>query len=276
MPERYYERTWFLFLLITLVIALAASYFWILYSVICSSGDRGEFGDAFGGINALFTGLAFAGVIFGIILQRREIRIQQRELASTRSIFTQQSFETTFFNLQRLLSETISPIEWRSMQPDPITGRYETLTGRAALQAIVATIYEIHGRKLLMKVGPKNPQPDYDTQLEWLLETYSEFYESHESMLGNYFRLVYNILKYVELSEFPAEEKERYAHYFRAQLSEGELSLLVLNGMTKRGVKMARFLEEFAMLKHATMEGRAIPNPKKQYRREAFVDLAER
>jgi hypothetical protein len=41
---------------------------------------RGQFGDIFGGINALFTGLAFAGVIFTILLQRKELALQRYEL----------------------------------------------------------------------------------------------------------------------------------------------------------------------------------------------------
>src|SRR5215217_8311120 len=36
---------------------------------------RGQFGDLFGAVNAFFTGLAFAGVIFTIFLQRRELEM---------------------------------------------------------------------------------------------------------------------------------------------------------------------------------------------------------
>ena len=46
---------------------------------------RGQFGDIFGGINALFTGLAFAGVIYTILLQRRELELQREELRLNRA-----------------------------------------------------------------------------------------------------------------------------------------------------------------------------------------------
>jgi G3E family GTPase len=39
---------------------------------------RGQFGDLFGAVNAFFTGLAFAGVIFTIFLQRRELETTTR------------------------------------------------------------------------------------------------------------------------------------------------------------------------------------------------------
>ena len=46
--------------------------------------DRGEIGDMFGAINALFSGLAFAGVVYTIMLQRNELELQRRDLALTR------------------------------------------------------------------------------------------------------------------------------------------------------------------------------------------------
>ncbi len=45
---------------------------------------RGQFGDVFGAVNALFSGLAFAGVIFAILLQREDLELQREELALTR------------------------------------------------------------------------------------------------------------------------------------------------------------------------------------------------
>jgi hypothetical protein len=41
---------------------------------------RGQFGDQFGALNTLFSGLAFAGVIVAIFLQRRDLELQQQEL----------------------------------------------------------------------------------------------------------------------------------------------------------------------------------------------------
>lgn len=41
--------------------------------------QRGAFGDSFGAVNALFTGLAFAGLLFTIFLQQREIKLQRED-----------------------------------------------------------------------------------------------------------------------------------------------------------------------------------------------------
>jgi hypothetical protein len=45
-----------------------------------SMPPRGQFGDIFGGVNAFFTGLAFAGILVTIFLQRRELEWQREEL----------------------------------------------------------------------------------------------------------------------------------------------------------------------------------------------------
>jgi hypothetical protein len=47
--------------------------------------ERGQFGDLYGSINALFSGLAFAGVVIAILLQREELQLQRQELKETRS-----------------------------------------------------------------------------------------------------------------------------------------------------------------------------------------------
>lgn len=61
---------------------------------------RGTIGDSFGMTNALFSGLAFAGVVYAILLQREELSLQREELRLTRDELSksakaqQQSAET--------------------------------------------------------------------------------------------------------------------------------------------------------------------------------------
>ncbi|GAA5144172.1 hypothetical protein GCM10023213_33750 [Prosthecobacter algae] len=49
-----------------------------------TNDGRGTFGDMFGAVNSLFSGLAFGGVICAILLQRKELQLQRRELRLTR------------------------------------------------------------------------------------------------------------------------------------------------------------------------------------------------
>ena len=63
----------------------------IIYRSFCSWTDRGTFGDMFGAINTLFSGLAFAGVVYAILLQRRELSLQRKELEYARKEYQRQA-----------------------------------------------------------------------------------------------------------------------------------------------------------------------------------------
>lgn len=66
------------------VLSLWAISFLIIVSTVFSWEQRGQLGDLFGVINSLFSGLAFAGVIYTIYLQREELALQRKELQLTR------------------------------------------------------------------------------------------------------------------------------------------------------------------------------------------------
>lgn len=57
----------------------------VLRFVIEDPQQRGLFGDSYGALNALFSGLAFAGVIATLLLQRQELSYQREELELTRA-----------------------------------------------------------------------------------------------------------------------------------------------------------------------------------------------
>jgi hypothetical protein len=58
---------------------------WLFTPIVIGMFDfdiahQGQFGDLFGSVNALFSGLAFAGLTITICLQRKELSLQRREL----------------------------------------------------------------------------------------------------------------------------------------------------------------------------------------------------
>ncbi len=71
-----------------LVLALVVVVLWALGGFllpwIFAQSEQGVFGDKFGAVNALFSGLAFSGVIYAILLQRQELELQREELKLTR------------------------------------------------------------------------------------------------------------------------------------------------------------------------------------------------
>lgn len=70
--------------ILTLQIAIGYS----VYKLLPDWQTRGQFGDVFGAVNALFSGLAFSGLIYAILLQREDLRLQRIELELTRKELT--------------------------------------------------------------------------------------------------------------------------------------------------------------------------------------------
>lgn len=59
---------------------------WIFFDESWGFDNRGTFGDTFGGINALFSGLALGGIVTAIFMQKSELALQREELEHTRKI----------------------------------------------------------------------------------------------------------------------------------------------------------------------------------------------
>ena len=56
----------------------------VIYLSFDDWSTRGTFGDMFGAANALFSSIAFVGILFAILLQRQELTLQRKELSLTR------------------------------------------------------------------------------------------------------------------------------------------------------------------------------------------------
>jgi len=69
---------------VLLIVVLFPVYFFSIEYFYPQMTERGQFGDMFGALNALFSGLAFLGVIYAILLQRSELELQRKELKLTR------------------------------------------------------------------------------------------------------------------------------------------------------------------------------------------------
>ncbi|MFY0628722.1 MAG: hypothetical protein JXR07_20685 [Reichenbachiella sp.] len=75
-PKHYIKD---IILLAQLVVIIWLSYTLITLKVF-EIEDAAAFGDSFGGINALFSGLAFAGLLYTIYLQREDLRVTKEEM----------------------------------------------------------------------------------------------------------------------------------------------------------------------------------------------------
>jgi hypothetical protein len=78
-----------------LLIFLSVGVLWLINLSLLFYKERGLFGDMFGAVNSLFSGLAFAGIIYSIRLQQKELSTQQEIMKQQKAEFAIQSREFT-------------------------------------------------------------------------------------------------------------------------------------------------------------------------------------
>ena len=214
------SRWWLLLPFIGVLIAWSICW-WALGS---ETETRGSFGDMFGSVNALFSGLAFAGLIVAIRLQSEELALQRQELADTRTVLEDQKtqmqaqastlhlqqFETTFFQLLRTLGDIVGAIDLISPKNGQVTKGRDCIKVFYERLEVLVTSGRMPGESDLAKANA----------------AYTIFYREFEHELGHYFRHLYHIIKFVDSSD--VADKRQYTSFVRAQISSFESLLLFL------------------------------------------------
>ena len=214
----------------------------VYWYIICISGwfpslDKGQFGDMFGAVNALFAGLAFAGVIWAIILQKEELELQRKELKETRTELQKQSFESSFFQLLGFYKEIVNSVKGQTSQH----------SGREYFAHLLSSLRRKY-RKRVEECKCNSPEKDI------LKATYEEFFIVFYPNIGYYFRHLYNVIKFVDQSNSikTLKEKKFYTDLIRAQLSSNELGLLFFYCLNDQEFKT--LVEKFAFFEYMPSE----------------------
>lgn len=233
--------------LVSVVILWGVSWY-LIPQYFCCWEQRGQFGDMFGAINSLFSGLAFAGVIFTIWLQSRELGLQREDITQTRLTFQEQArtieiqrFENTYFNMLTLLS---------SIQNGLYIKKTPTASsGHAAIEKHGRDVFVYFSESLQNELISPLPAASLETKIQNFIFNPPE---EANIQLGYYFKTVYSILKFIETTQtLDLDEKKKYASMLRAQLSNDELFLLLCNSAYyKEFILFKLLLEKYTMLKH--------------------------
>ena len=239
--RRIFYSEWFFFGCTSVVVLIL----WIITPFVVAYfvnpfDQRGIAGDLYGALNALFTGLAFAGLITTLIMQKRELALQRAELKETRKEMSNQRgemalqnkqiklqiFESAFFQMVAVLNRFIEDISG--------TRSSRVYTGRDCLK--------MRQQDLILQMNRLCERPAD------LVTTYEAWYLKYQNDLGPYFRILYNIVKFIDESDI--DNKSLYSNIVRAQLSESELIVLAFNVGSPRGEKFRQLSNRFHLLKH--------------------------
>lgn len=273
------------FTIISIMAILLVVGLWLINRQMLISNSpevRGTFGDMFGAVNSVFSGLAFAGIIITIYLQREELKEQREELRLTRKEFEIQNttlklqrFENTFFNLLTLQNTIINSMS--------ISKTKSVVTGISTQHML----YEIKGRDVIadsyiemIDYLDKNSGEDFKV-------TYETYFQKKQAILGHYFRHLYNIFKFVSDTDFNNANEEnqkdpdivakenfiiqyKYTSMVRAQFSNHEFVWLFYNGLSIKGAKFKPIIEKYALLNNLPTELLHNSDLTSEYRNTAY------
>lgn len=226
---------------VALIVAAMALNVVLMNYLYTEPGDRGTAGDQFGGVTALFSGLAFAGLIITLLIQRKELELQRTELKASNKEFALQRFDSAFFGVIKMLNDHVSSITHGQM------------VGRPALQKISEALKN----EFLNEGFAIIAQVNEDDFLR-IKKAMSQMYEVHDAQLGPYFRILHNIFRLIESEkQLSAQQKNDYGRIARAHISLAELDLIFLNGVTEQAEKFKPLIERYAILKHITYKTRS-------------------
>ena len=293
--EETKARLW-IWIVVAIIGVLAAwgISWWLINKNIDCSTERGTFGDMFGAVNALFSGLAFAGLIVTLLYQKEELKLQREELKETRNelnaqklefqeqnkTMKRQRFENTFFNMLSLQQEIIANLSYEyyaspNIRPHNIPEEifYKgapkgQLHGRETFEGIYKhAIIEYNGARHadgIIKILKQNGYIAYPVI-------------SVTTRFDHYFRHLYHIYKFVDTSDL-IEDSERYdyACIIRSQLSDYELVMMFYNCLTANGRdKFKPLIEKYAVFNNLRLELLAKVNDKEEYAQGAYNRFAK-
>lgn len=203
------------------VLFLYVSYFVMLlwstpFSVLAEKLRDGTFGDSFGTINALFSGLAFSGVLITMLLQRKD-------LLEARAQATNQQIESQFYSMLALQQNIVSGFDMKSKG-------VLLHSGRDCFKAW----YRFFESQCQEKGESRGLGVEDAYDIMWL---------KYQGDLGLYFRSLYSIFRFV--SECGHSDAAKFGGVVRSFLSDFELVILYYNCLSKQGRGFKRFVEEF-------------------------------
>lgn len=254
------------FLVLGLVLLIFATFagalLWSIWPIEeISVAKSGVFGDSFGALNALFSGLAFGGLLITVLYQREDLGLTKQELKLTREEIKAQHLETTFFHMLRLHQDVVTGID---LQRQTKGGQQET-RGRDC--------FRVFSNRLGWAYDEDRKANPTGTERAFVAKAYDALWEQSQSDLGHYFRGLYNVFKY--LSEHDFSDKKQYGNIARAQLSDFELVVLFYNCLSERGKNFIGYAKEFAIFDNLDLSLLLNKEHVRFIDREAFGNNAE-
>lgn len=236
--------------------------------------DLGAVGDFIGGTTvALLTAASVVLLLATIIMQRKEIKISQqsieelvkqteasvkqaqearKETQITNATMKKQQFETTFFNMVNLHHQIVDGMRIK----ETIDEKEYIYIGRGVFKKV---------RMLYDSAFKFEFPPNHFISQKELDELYERFHDSFGNDIGHYMRNNYRIVKFIVNNVANDEEEQRtikketgsetvigdrryYFGMLRAQWSNAEFELILINSLYSKHKKFKDFILKYDVL----------------------------
>lgn len=203
-----------------------------------SSSDFGVFGDYIGGTIGTIVGAISIYLVY--ITYSSQVKFARKQDEAMKH----QQFETTFFSL----------LEQQQMIRSQLKGIIgdDTYEGILYLQGLKSQLEDA-----LSELNYIQDEVTEDNKV--MLKNrvnglYVDFFLPNVSNLGHYFRHLYHILKYIDDSQL--SDSKKYADLLQSQLSNDELYMIAINGISNYGrKKMLPLMDKYGFLENYNANG---------------------
>ena len=224
--------------------------------------NRGLFGDSWGGVNALVSALAFAGVIVTLYLQNRdlnlqreEMRLQREEFARENETFKYQRFENLYYNMLNLQQKIVEGLRYEYKKSH---SSHTYSNGKRNVERSFVTD-EAVGRDVFRYLfRDESFSYESDGNENYIRNGYHEFihviglkdYNNTwiPTLFDHYFRHLYKIVQFVDDQGFEFQEAYKYVSLLRETLSRYEMVWLYYHVLTSEDLSFKRLIEKYSLL----------------------------
>ncbi|AEP09220.1 putative phage abortive infection protein [Micavibrio aeruginosavorus] len=251
------SERWDVFACLCVIVCYIWLFSWSSIDIFIADKSRGEFGDKFGAINSLFSGFAFATLIYALFLQMEELRLQRDELKDTRAVlkeqkeeFSQQNenlkrqrFENTFFQMLENFSRVTLGLRGavRTGNNSAVT---EDFTGARMLHALVSCVHR--GLKEQFMYRATTAPDKFNKNITNILR--DEWIKSSERRVTVYLNMVLQIVDFIERENVKDEfsgDTTLYMNIFKCSLSIDEMEALYLFSPLHSDRRLAPLLKKY-------------------------------
>jgi len=188
-----------------IIVTLAWASFWVAAWWYLDWTKSGGFGDSFGAVNSLFSGLALAFIIYSIVQQQIALTLQKQEMKQALIEFRTQNeslkmqrFENTFFNLISLHHSLVDKIS-----------------------------IEVNGTKIVGHESLRHLNSEFRQLFAEKQKVFTKFYNSRDEHLSQCFANFITLATVTKESNLLTDDvKEQYFSIIASQIHPCEIALL--------------------------------------------------